>query len=190
MTTDGAPPRIAVDFYWIPVGAGGHFVRLNGKVYETALAMCERRRRSDLYHSALEVYLPEGRFAIECAWVSSANAHERGVVAAGPVGSLWAGHLRIFRYEVRCWMNGLIPDLAEAIESPQRLTDDEDGARRLLELAPRVPTPAWGRDELKAGEMWNSNSVIAWLLVRSGIDVESVSLPRVGALQAGTPVWR
>jgi hypothetical protein len=27
---------------------------------------------------------------------------------------------------------------------------------------------AVGRDELHAGEMWNSNSLISWLLVRSG----------------------
>jgi hypothetical protein len=177
---NGTAPSATVDLYWIPLGAGGHFVRLNGKAYEAALALRRRRSRSDLYHSALEVRVPEGRFAIECAWVSSADAHTRGVVAAGVVGSAAAGRLRIFRYEVRCWLNGVIPDLAEAVESPQRLTDDNDKARRLLDLAPQVPTPAWGRDELKAGEMWNSNSVIAWLLVRSGIGVESVSMPRGG----------
>ncbi|HEX6229829.1 MAG TPA: hypothetical protein VFZ41_10265 [Solirubrobacterales bacterium] len=24
----------AVDLYWLPLGAGGHFVRLNGRIYE------------------------------------------------------------------------------------------------------------------------------------------------------------
>jgi hypothetical protein len=38
----------------------------------------------------------------------------------------------------------------------------------------------WGRDELAAGEMWNSNSVVAWLLVVSGLRAEAVSPPRSG----------
>ena len=46
------------------------------------------------------------------------NGAERGVVAEGPVGSRWAGRLRIFRYEVRCWRGGIIPDVDEAVESP------------------------------------------------------------------------
>ena len=38
---------------------------------------------------------------------------------------------------------------------------------RLLDLVPAFPAVTWGRDELQAGEMWNSNSLISWLLVRS-----------------------
>jgi hypothetical protein len=155
-------------------------VRLNGKVFEAAVSLLERRRRLDLYHSALEVHVPEGRFTIESGPVPNANGDERGVVGGGAVGSRWAGHLRIFRYEVRCWRDGVIPDLGEAVESPQRLTEDENTARRLLHLAPQVPTPVWGRNELSAGEMWNSNSMISWLVARSGIDVESVRMPTGG----------
>jgi hypothetical protein len=33
----------AVDLYWIPLGAGGHCVRFNGKVYEALVAARERR---------------------------------------------------------------------------------------------------------------------------------------------------
>ena len=173
-------PAASVDLYWIPLGAGGQFVRINGKVYEAVQSAIERRPQFDLYHAALALCLPDGRLAIECAWTSNANAHERGVVAAGPVGSTWAGYLPIFRYEVRCWLDGVIPDIAEAVESPQRLTTDLQEARRLYDLAPAVPTPAWGRDELKVGEMWNSNSVVSWLLSSSGIGVESVRLPENG----------
>jgi hypothetical protein len=173
-------PPAAVDLYWIPLGAGGHFVRLNGKVYEAVESLLERRPRLDLYHSALVVHAAQARYTIECAWVSSTDANERGVVAAGSVGSAWAGSLRIFRYEVRCWLDGVIPDIMEAIDSPQRLSEDERHARALLELAPQVPTPAWGRDRLGLGEMWNSNSVISWLLARSGIGVESAYLPAGG----------
>ncbi|RJQ47145.1 MAG: hypothetical protein C4534_01645 [Gaiellales bacterium] len=170
----------AIDLYWLPLGAGGHFVRFNGKVFEAVVAALERRPRLDLYHSALEVRLPEGRFTIESAPVPDNRPHERGAVAGGPVGHRWAGAVRIFRYEVRCWPGGVIPDLDEAVESPQRLTQDEGVARRLLELVPDVPAPVWGRDELGAGEMWNSNSVISWLLVKSGLGAGGVTLPRGG----------
>jgi hypothetical protein len=173
-------PLVAVDLYWLPLGAGGHSVRLNGKVFEAVVSLLERRRPLDIYHSALVVHLPEGRYAIESAPVPDADAQARGVVAGGPVGSRWAGHWRIFRYEIRCWRDGVIPDLGEAVDSPQRLTEDEDRARRLLRLAPQVPTPVWGRNELRAGEMWNSNSIISWLLVRSGLDEASIRMPSSG----------
>lgn len=176
----GLPADAAVDLIWLPLGAGGHSVRLNGKVYEAMVSAVERRRRHDLYHSALEVRVPDGRYTIESAPVPNTRGHERGVVAGGPVGARWAGRLRIFRYEIRCWRDGVIPDLDEAVESPQTLTADEATARRLLRLAPRVPTPVWGRDELKAGEMWNSNSIVSWLLVMSGIQEGSVAMPRGG----------
>ena len=90
------------------------------------------------------------------------------------------GRFRLFRYEVRRWRDGVIPDVAEAVESPQSLSDDTEQARRLLELAPTMPTPVWGRDELHTGEMWNSNSFISWLITRSDLDVDSVRLPRGG----------
>ena len=51
-------PEAFVDLYWLPLGAGGHFVRLNGRLYEAAVAALEHRPRRDLYHSALEVRLP------------------------------------------------------------------------------------------------------------------------------------
>lgn len=84
------------------------------------------------------------------------------------------GSIRIFRYEIRLWRGGHIPGVAEAVDSPRRLSDQEHLARRLLEVVPQVPAPVWGRDELGMGEMWNSNSVIAWVITRSGIDAESI----------------
>ena len=80
----------------------------------------------------------------------------------------------------------MIPDLAEAVESPRRLSTDSDCTRRLLELVPQVPTPVWGRDELHAGEMWDSNSLISWLIVRGGLDIESIHPPPGGR----APGWR
>jgi hypothetical protein len=102
------------------------------------------------------------------------------VVAEGPVGVRAAGRFRLFCYAVRRWRDGVIPDVAEAVESPQRLSDDTDRARGLLELVPEMPTPVWGRDELRTGEMWNSNSFISWLLVRSGFDAATIRLPPSG----------
>ena len=173
-------PKSWVDLYWLPLGAGGHFVRLNGRVFEAVAARLERREPCDLYHSALEVAVPEGRFVIEQAPVRDRNGAERGVVAGGAVGSRWAGRFRILRYEVRCWRGGIIPDVDEAVESPRRLTDNPAVAQRVLDLAPHVPTAVWGRDELGAGEMWNSNSIVAWLIARSGLDAESIRLPAGG----------
>jgi hypothetical protein len=170
----------AVDLYWLPLGAGGHFVRLNGRVYEALAARLERRRACDLYHSALQVDGPGGRFVIEQAPVHDWSGTERGVVAEGPVGTRWAGRFRIFRYEIRVWRGGHIPDVAEAVESPRRLASDEGRARRVLQAVANVPTPVWGRDELGAGEMWNSNSVIAWVIARSGIDVDHIRPPGGG----------
>jgi len=171
---------VAVNLYWLPLGAGGHSVAVNGRVYEAAAALLGHRPACDLYHSALEVRVPEGRFVIEQTPVPDNEGAKRGVVAGGAVGSRWAGHLRIFRYELRRWRNGVIPDIAEAVESPQLLTTDPRRARRVLELAPSVPTLVWGRDQLAAGEMWNSNSFISWLLERSGLDSESIHPPLGG----------
>jgi hypothetical protein len=170
----------AVDLYWLPLGAGGHFVRLNGRVYEALVARMERRPARDLYHSALQVQVPEGTFVIEQAPVHGWSGKQRGVVAEGAVGGSWAGRFRLFRYEIRLWRSGHIPDVAESVDSPRRLSDDEGRARRLLDLVAQVPTPVWGRDELRTGEMWNSNSVTAWVIARSGIDTESIQPPRGG----------
>ena len=168
-----------IDLYWLPLGAGGHSVRWNGRIFEWVAAALERRQRCDLYHSALEVRVPDAVFVIEQApaWSDSA---ERGVVAEGAVGARALGRFKLFRYEVRRWRNGVIPDVTEAVASPQRLSDDAECARALLELVPLVPTPVWGRDELRAGEMWNSNSLISWLIARSGLDVAAIQPPAGG----------
>jgi hypothetical protein len=183
MTAESEP---GVDLYWLPLGAGGHSVRLNGRVFEAVAARLEGRAPCDLYHSALEVRVPEGRFVIEQAPIRDNNGGERGVVAEGAVGSRWAGRFRLFRYELRRWCGGIIPDVEEAVESPRRLTDDPRLSRRVLDLVPCVPTPVWGRDELGAGEMWNSNSFISWLIARSGLDAESIQAPAGGR----APGWR
>ena len=84
-------------------------------------------------------------------------------MAGGPVGMSWLGRFRHFRYEIRRWVVR---------------------AQRVLDLVPSVPTPVWGRDELRTGEMWNSNSLISWLLARAGIDTDGLE-PPVGGRAPG-----
>jgi hypothetical protein len=176
----GRTETYAVNLYWLPLGAGGHSVRLNGRVYEALVALWQRRTRLALYHSALEVSTPAGEYVIEMAPVPDGAGASRGVVAEGPVGSRLVQRLRLCRYEVRRWRHGVIPDIAEAVASPKRVSDDPHIAARVLELVPEVPRLVWGRDELRVHDMWNSNSVISWLLACSGVVVEGVHPPEGG----------
>ena len=183
-TTGGASATAsttAVELYWIPLGAGvgGAVVRWSGRIYEATAATLARRPRCSLYHSALVVELHGARTAIEMApvWVGRGD---RGVVAEGPVGAHFLGRSPLFRYGVRRWLGGWIPDLAAAIGGPQQLCHDAVIAERILDLVPSFPTATWGRDELRTGEMWNSNSLVSWLLVRAELDVTGVGPPEGG----------
>jgi hypothetical protein len=92
-----------VELYWLPLGAGGWFVRMNGRIWEAVHARLEHRRPLDLYHSALVVRVPEGRFVVENCWpIPNADSPSRGVLVEGPVASRWMGSWRVFRYEVGC----------------------------------------------------------------------------------------
>jgi hypothetical protein len=177
--------EVGVDLYWIPLGAGGHSVRFNGVVYEAVSALVQRRPRCDVYHTALEILMPEGDYAVEMTPVPNRRGWERGVVAEGPVGIRGAGRVRILRYEIRRWCDGAIPDLQYSVGGPFRVTDDPAMARRVLDLLSSVPTPTWGRDELRAGEMWSCNSVVSWTLTRAGLATDEVPLP----LHGRAPGW-
>ena len=175
----------AVTLYWLPLGAGGHFVRNNGRIFEAVVARREHREPRGLYHAALEVELEGNRFMIEMGPAWSAGASDRGVVQTGPVGLRWLGRSVLFRYEVRCWRGGVIPDLAEAVAA-ELVSADPAQARQVLDLVPLVPALTWGRDELHTGEMWNSNSLTAWLLARSGHQMANINPPKGGR----APGWR
>lgn len=170
-----------VDLYWIPLGAGagGAVVRWSGSLYEAATAAVKQRPRCSLFHSALEVEVSGASATIEMAPVWTKTG-DRGVVAEGPVGARILGRSRLFRYEVRCWPGGDIPDLAAAVGGPVRVSTDPEAGRRIVDLVPEFPTLVWGRDELGAGDMWNSNSLVSWLLARAGLDPNEVALPHGG----------
>jgi hypothetical protein len=170
----------SVDLYWIPLGAGGHSVRFNGRLFEAIAAAWEHRPRCQLYHAALVVSLDGDRYAVELAPAFGGSRVDHGVVGTGAVGSHLLGWSSLFRYELRCWRGGTIPDLSFAVGGPQTLTTDPATTRRLLDGVGAVPTPVWGRDELKAGEMWNCNSVIAWLIANAGIRTKALQPPPGG----------
>lgn len=169
-----------LDLYWLPLGAGGHVVRWNGRAYEWLCARREHRVVQDLYHACLMLHDEDVTYTIEMGPVWNVPGTDRGVVLEGPVGTKWLGHSRLFRYEVRCWAGGRIPDLAEAVDSPMRITEDPESVKGVLDLLRAVPPLTWGRDELRTGEMWNSNSMVSWVLARSGHDMHHIRPPRGG----------
>jgi hypothetical protein len=176
----------AIDLYWLPLGAGGHSVRWNGRLYEAVVAWHEHRPAQNLFHAALEVQHEGERHVIEMAPVWNLKAPDRGVVCEGPVFARRLGRFRSFRYEVRFWGEGSIPDVAEAVDSPQRVSSDAAQVAALRELLPSVPSLTWGRDELRAGDMWNSNSLVAWLLDGTGHDMSAIGPPAGGR----APGWQ
>jgi hypothetical protein len=160
-------------------------VRHNGRLFEAVVARREHRAPLELYHAALEVQLEGSRFTIEMGPAWNVGVADRGVVATGPVGLRWLGRSVLFRYEIRCWREGVIPDLAEAVAAV-RVSADATWARQVLDLVALAPALTWGRDELRAGEMWNSNSLTAWLLARSGHPMADINPPARGR----APGWR
>lgn len=180
-----APLRGSIDLYWIPLGAGARFVRLNGIAYEAMSAAVQHRPRRALYHSVLALDLPHGTYMVEMTPQPDAAAAGRGVVAEGPVGLRALGHLRLFRYEVRRWRDGIVPDLSYAVSSPVRVSDDGRIAQRVFDALPLVPRLVWGRDELRARDMWSCNSITSWVLAIAGLDIDAIPTPP----NARAPGW-
>lgn len=180
--TAPVPTGPSVELYWLPLGAGAGngIVRLSGRMYEARAARRAARPRMALFHSALRVVVDGELFVIEMTPVWGNSDPDRGVVAEGAVGLPGLRSFSLFRYEVRRWLDGNIPDIAYAVDSPRLLSADHDQARRLLGAVPMFPTATWGLDELGTGEMWNSNSLIAWLLAVSGHDMAGTAPPAGG----------
>ncbi len=164
-------PGPGVLLCWIPLGAGGpRVVRASGRCYETLAALRDRRRPRALVHGALLVRPASGpEVAVEVTPVWGQPPVDRGVVATGPVGARPLGRSRLFRYEVRCWSGGAVPDQAWAL-ARRRVSADPRVAERLLAAAPGVPARTWGGRAPGDRDMWTSNSVVAWLLGAAGLD--------------------
>ncbi|WP_061782387.1 hypothetical protein [Microbacterium hominis] len=174
------------DLWWLPVGAGGRVVVRTSRWWESLRALRARRSPRPLFHAALEVFDGEAGYVIEMTPAWGGPVGPRGVVAEGPVGSRRLGGSRLFRYEIRCWKDGVIPDRRWAVEPSRRLALSPAAAGALIARVGRAPRFVWGRDPFGIGDMWNSNSLIAWLLEGSGIDTAEIAPPRGG----DAPGWR
>ena len=170
----------SADLYWMPVGAGtSRFQQASLRLWESIEAARARRPRQKLFHSALKLSLvDEGAFTLELtpAFVGGPLPP----LATGPVGIRGADRLRLFRYQLRRVPGDTLPDEEWAEGEPFHLTDDCEAVRRIVALAPSTPPHVWGRRVRGTNEMWTSDSVISWLLVRAGIDLSNVLIPAGG----------
>ncbi len=80
-----------IDLYWLPLGAGGSYVRLNGRIFELVEAAINRRGTLDIYHAAdssrLLVFVHGGYWrALDKTYVAFiAEAYRRaGITVAMP----------------------------------------------------------------------------------------------------------
>lgn len=164
-------------------------MRWSGAVYERLHAACEHRTPQQIYHSALVVHLPESTVVVEQG-PAARHGERRGVVVTGPVGLAAMTRWPLPRYEVRCCPDGTIDDIGHLAGDPVRLTTDVTVCRSVVASAADVPALVWGRDESGAGEMWNSNSVIAWILQHGGIQAEGIEPPPGGGAPGWSAGWR
>ncbi len=167
-----------VDVYFFPVGAHGALAGWAAQLYEGVVAARDRRPRRELFHAALEV-----RAEGTTSWIEMAlpvHRCDRGVIAEGPVGARVLGRWRLFRYEVHRWEGDAVPDVPAARGRPVCVSNSSADAERILALVPEFPLCTWGRDELGAGEMWNSNSFVSWLLARAGLRTDGLAPPAGG----------
>ena len=181
-----------VDVVWIPLGAGATgAVHWSGLVYERWHAGRQHEEPRRLFHAALLVTEDTEPDAIEMGpqWYRRAPGAE--VALVGPVGGRRLGRFRWFRYEVRRSPHGWLPD-ARFATAVVTASQSPAVARAVLDLLPAVPPLTWGRDECGTGEMWNSNSVVAWLLTGAGV-VDAIGPPaggRAPGWSAGVAVAR
>lgn len=172
-----APAQVRL--WWLPVGAGGHVVIHTSRWWERWRAWREHRAPQPLFHAALEVDTGTVRWVVEMAPAWGRHPVPRGVVAVGPVGSRVLAASSLFRYEVRCWPDGIIDDLAYAAEPPVVFALSAAHAEALLRRTAQVPRLVWGA-RTPGGDMWNSNSLVAWLLQTAGIDAARLQPPGGG----------
>lgn len=166
-----------VDLYWLPVGAGtmSRVRAVSLGCWEAVAAALSRRPRAKLVHSALKLRPADGiTRTVEMTPVFQGEAVAPAMT--GPVGFRWAGRSRFFRYQLTVQPIDALPDEAWTVVSA-RLTADGNAAERVLALAPGVPAYTWGRRARGTSEMWTSDSAIAWILVRAGIDLDGVTPP-------------
>lgn len=79
----------------------------------------EPPRAAAAVHSALIVVVLDGvEHVIEMSPVLGQHDSDRSVLVTGPVGLRFLGRFPLFRYEVRCWPHGILPDRRYAAGNP------------------------------------------------------------------------
>lgn len=165
----------SADLYWIPVGAGTHFQRASLVAYESLAAFFSRRPKQRLIHGGLTCVLRGEPFTVELMPAPGGPNPRREVT--GPVGVRFAGRLRLFRYQVCVLPNAALPDERWAVEPPVRLTEDPAAVAAILEASRAVPAYTWGRRRPGHPEMWTSDSALAWILDRAGLNPAELRVP-------------
>ncbi|MBO3090052.1 hypothetical protein [Cellulomonas dongxiuzhuiae] len=170
---------------WSAVGAGGHVARRTSAWWERLVAAREGRAPQPLVHAVLEVEVAGVVRSVDMGPTWGRTRGTRRVVLTGPVGARWLGRCPLFRYEVR------VVDGSGRLPGVLAVSDDVALPGDVLDLLADVPAYTWGRDEAGAGEMWTSDSVVAWLLERSGVSsVEPPPGSRAPGWAAGARVAR
>jgi hypothetical protein len=132
-----------------------------------------------LYHSALKLGL-DGVGVSTLELTPAFVASPVPALVAGPVGARAAGRFGLFRYELRLIPGEDLPDEGWAVGAPVRLSDERAAVERVIELAHMVPAYTWGRRVQGTAEMWTSDSVISWVLVKAGLDASAAGPPADG----------
>lgn len=183
-STGSTRTSATVDLYWMPVGAGtSRLQQASLRLWEAFEAARARRPRARLVHCALKLR-PDNTQVFTLELTPAFIGADVPPLATGPVGFHGADRFRLFRYQLRCLSGDALPDEQWAIGSPIPLSRDPHIARRILDLARDVPAHTWGRRVPGTNEMWTSDSIIAWLLARAGLDLSTIAPPE-GCRAAG-----
>jgi len=156
------PERLAFvlhDVFGVPFDEIG---RIAGRTTEAARQLASRARRRVREAPSPDVDLPRQRRVVD-AFLSAARAgNMEGLLAV------------------------LDPDVVFRTDAGARPVDAAPVhgapavAARVLATAPRFAHLGRPRDEIVAGEMWNSNSVVAWLLATAGLPADRLHPPPRG----------
>lgn len=149
----------AVAIAWRPVG--GRVSRRTSGWWESIEAARGHRTACELVHAMLLLRPERDTLLLEMTPTWAATRHGVEVLATGAVGSRALGRIPFFRYEVRL-RTALLDDDGIA------LSDDPSVAAALVDRAPAVPPLVWGA-RTGEGDLWTSNSVVAWLLADAGL---------------------
>lgn len=72
------------------------------------VALFGRRARRDLFHSALEIVVPDGRYIVQMTPIRDDRGAWSGQLRTG--GVRWVGRFRLFRYDIHRWRSGRFAD--------------------------------------------------------------------------------